>query len=550
VRTTNISSVQTFGRPAGRADASRSASGHTVAAATLLLFLLAAFPILHSKVPALGDYINHLARMYVIADGERDPLLSRFYGVEWKLLPNLAMDLIVPPFVDVVGIYWAGRLFVLLYMALILGGVQAVHYALFRRLSLGPLAAVLFLYSISSAVGLLNYLFGLGLALWGFAAWIGLRQAHPVLRLFVACGFVLALFLCHLAALGIYGEAVLGFEAWCWRRAEALSPHIIDGIGERRQPGPYRVCDLAVLVLPFLLVPVLLAASPTGEAALRNTVVWSLAAKGRGVWQVARIYSQDYDLATALLIGGCAIWAQRRGWVRLHPAGWFVLAVAVPVYLAVPTDMMSSVGVDMRLPLGIVLIVAGCLAWNLPTAARRRAFLAVLGVLALLRVAGVEAAFERMNGVTADFERSLALIPRGSRVLIAKVAAPLRRDPLMDTLEFLPCLAIIERGSLVSLEFSHPAQQVLTVKPPYRTIAGGYDDAPPTVEELLRPPEQSPNAPSGRIYWADWPRTYDYVYVFLTSAETPNPAPDRLRLVYEGRGFQLYQIHSAPNSAS
>jgi hypothetical protein len=35
--------------------------------------------------------------MYVITQVDSDPVLARMYEVQWGVVPNLAMDLLVPP---------------------------------------------------------------------------------------------------------------------------------------------------------------------------------------------------------------------------------------------------------------------------------------------------------------------------------------------------------------------------------------------------------------------------------------------------------------------
>ena len=84
-----------------------------IIAALCLFYLIAALPLLLGVIPPLGDYLNHLARMHVILAGGRDPWLAQFYAVHWALIPNLAIDLLVPPLAKVVGLFWAGKLFVL-----------------------------------------------------------------------------------------------------------------------------------------------------------------------------------------------------------------------------------------------------------------------------------------------------------------------------------------------------------------------------------------------------------------------------------------------------
>jgi hypothetical protein len=133
--------------------------------------------------------------------------------------------------------------------------------------------------------------------------------------------------------------------------------------------------------------------------------------------------------------------------------------------------------------------------------------------------------------------KSLALIDRGSKVLIVEMD-----DEYGHWMHYLGCSVIIERSSLCSLAFSDPRQQVLVVKPPFRSIAGGFNDDPPTLSELRNPPRQSPAAPSGRIYWTDWRNTYDYVYLLSTTPGAPDPLPDELGLAYDGSHFQLYRV--------
>ncbi len=493
-----------------------------VAASAALFFLIACWPILHGQVPPLGDYVNHLARMHVIAAGGRDPLLTRFYAVEWKLIPNLAMDIFVPPLIGAVGIYLAGKIFVLTAFALVLSGAHAIHWALFRRLSLGPSVAALFLYSEIASSGLLNYLFGIGLALWGIAVWIGLRSRHPALRGAVSAVFVAALFVCHLSALGLYGTALLGFEIWRWR---AERP-------ERRRLA----AELAAFALPFLLVPALLAMGPLGADS--GGLEWRLYSKGQGLWYIAKTYYHAYDAAVAAGFAACALWAWRRGIVRLHPAGWSILAVAVPLFIALPYAAMTAIGVDKRFPVGIVYVLCGLLAWEIEAPKLRRGFLAALAALLCLRVAGVEMAAYRLQLIVADFRRSLDLVPPGSKVMVAQSGDDI---PFPDTLLALPCLAMIERSSLVSIAFSDPAEQVLVVKPHYRAFTGGFGDEPPSVGELIDPPRWSAYTHSSRIYWRQWRQDYDYLYV-MSGADTPNPAPQSLIALYRAPHFQLYRI--------
>src|SRR5215469_2642596 len=72
-----------------------------------VLALVAIIPILTHQLPPLEDYVNHLARMHVIATRGHDANLSRFYEIDWQIVPNLMMDLIVPVLARVMSVYAA-----------------------------------------------------------------------------------------------------------------------------------------------------------------------------------------------------------------------------------------------------------------------------------------------------------------------------------------------------------------------------------------------------------------------------------------------------------
>ncbi|MGB7691901.1 MAG: hypothetical protein WBM12_03365 [Pseudolabrys sp.] len=98
---------------ASSAGQSRAGLNGTVVIFALLL-ATAVMPILWPSLPAaMVDYNNHLARMFVLArDGTAQA--HPYYQVSWSLVPNLAMDLIVPGIGRHIGVETANRLFYLL----------------------------------------------------------------------------------------------------------------------------------------------------------------------------------------------------------------------------------------------------------------------------------------------------------------------------------------------------------------------------------------------------------------------------------------------------
>src|SRR6266704_1470763 len=195
-------SFDVYTRPLRR---STDFSGLQTAVLFVVFALVASIPVITHPLPPLADYVNHLARMHVIATIGNDPDLSRFYGIEWQIVPNLMMDLVVPVLDRFMTIYHAGQLFTIATFVIIVSGTLVLNRALFGSWSVLPLVALPLLYNHVFLVGVMNYVFGIGLALWGLAIWVWLRERIWPLRLAVSAAFVLALFFCHLFAVALYG---------------------------------------------------------------------------------------------------------------------------------------------------------------------------------------------------------------------------------------------------------------------------------------------------------------------------------------------------------
>src|SRR5262245_7751570 len=78
--------------------------------AVIVLTALSLLPTLLVEIPAMADYLNHLARMYVLADAGTANA-NPYYEISFALYPNLAMDLIVPQLARFLDVERATRFF-------------------------------------------------------------------------------------------------------------------------------------------------------------------------------------------------------------------------------------------------------------------------------------------------------------------------------------------------------------------------------------------------------------------------------------------------------
>src|SRR5438876_531865 len=177
-------SFDVYTRPLRR---STDFSGLQTAVLFVVFALVASIPVITHPVPPLTDYVNHLARVHVIATIGTDSDLSRFYEIDWQIIPNLMMDLVIPQLERFMSVYHAGQVFTVATFVLILSGTVALNRALFGSWSVLPLVAFPLLYNHVFLVGVMTYMFGLGLALWALAAIaaaaIGWAARHRLLRL-------------------------------------------------------------------------------------------------------------------------------------------------------------------------------------------------------------------------------------------------------------------------------------------------------------------------------------------------------------------------------
>jgi hypothetical protein len=420
------------------------------------LFIVAAVPILAVATPPLLDYPNHLARMHIEADYARSAVLRQFYVLDWRPIPNLAMDLVVPPLARLMPLAWAGKAFLLSTFLLIAGGTAALHRTLFGRWSAWSLLAFLLLYNRILLWGFVNFLFGVGLLMVATASWIAWREGAIWLRLPVAALFALALYFAHLFAFAAYAFVILGYETMRLHRQGSLTS--LAGAGALCVSGLQFAPVLALLVL---------TAGPSG-----GDIGWSrLVRKLDLLFNIVDNYHRGFDIATfALLVALFAAAAIARALTvsRVMAASLLFLCLA---QLLMPNRLFGGTGVDHRMPLILALLLIG--ASSLILADRRRqAILAVLlALLFVVRIAVVAVRWIGYDRTYAPIVAALASLPPGSRLAVASPPASIHIPAGDAPMTHFASLAVIAADAFVPTLFVFPGQQPLTFREPYAALA-------------------------------------------------------------------------------
>ncbi len=525
-----MSNPATAPDPARRAPAKTAAGpgrggvdGASLAISALCAVLLvgAIAPLTWVEIPAMLDYVNHLARMYLLA-GPPNPV----YLAHWRLYPNLAMDLVVPVMGRVIGVATAARIFFAASLILVVTGAVFIEWVVKGRHRLGGLGALLVIYSLPFAWGLANFTFGMGLAAWGVGLWIALRPRGGRLRFMAHAAVTAALFITHFFALGIYGLVIGLYEL------SRLT-------GRLRPLALLRLAAFMAAPVVVLLAVMFAAGGAIGTATFR----WDFPLKA--LWALA--FMNVYDLRTSILTGlvlvvVIAILVMERRFSLDRTGVWIAGALAA-LYVVLPDTLFGVDHVDVRLATVAAIVLPGFLRVALPPQPWR--YLPLVLVVAIIAVneATVALAWTRYQADLAQFRASFARLAPRSTVLVAlqDAANVLSQEFEYQPIEHAPTLAAPFAGVFVSSLYADPGMQPLEPRPAFADVAVIHRHSAPlaTASQLaaIAAGGSPANAP---ITARAWPRRYRYLYLIGHPGADPSPA--HLVAIAAGRAFVLYRV--------
>ena len=465
------------------ASAAPSAARLTLALLPVVL-LLGLVPLLAVTIPPLHDYPFHLARADAVAAlvGQVDRLTV--YRLGSFALPNEAMDVVTVALTAVMPPVVAGRVFLGLVQALLLGGVVALHWALHRRLSPWPLLAGFILYNWIFLYGFTNYLFGVAIMLWGVAAWVALARAPTWVRLAVGTAIGVVVMFSHLVAFGLYA-VVLG----------GLAVH--DALSEGRGGARAMLAHLLMPALPVAVVlAVFIALSPTaGE--VRQPVAYQtwFGWKPLMAWRTLQSGMPGLDLATLAPVAvlGAGLLVLRR--LVLVPAMLAPLLLLGITYLVMPYSLFGSLYGDARMPVAMALVAVA--SFDLHRVPARAVALGAVLLVALLagRNVAIARGWQAMAPIHDSHEAAFARLPEISRLWAATAGAypSLAWRNAADLamwhppLKHVASLASVGRDVFVPSTWADPAKQPIALPPehlPAKLVQGDNPIKTPTAGEL------------------------------------------------------------------
>ncbi|MEI9804374.1 MAG: hypothetical protein WDN48_07820 [Pseudolabrys sp.] len=494
----------------------------------VLLLAASLCPALLVSIPAMVDYPNHLARMYLLSEiGAPDA--NPFYQTAWALYPNLAMDLIIPAMARFVSVETAARIFLLLSQVLIVTGSLAIERSVKGRMQISGFVALMFLYCLPFTFGFLNFEFGLGASLWGIAVMLMLNERPWPLRLAVNTVIVAALFTAHFFALGIYG-ATLGLielqRAW-------------DGKTAYRDTA----WRLVVLAIPALILLAIMKF--TGGGIGGDESVWHLDFKPLWLFIILNAYNMPVSAATVCLLVGFMYFAFKHGVLTVERAGLWLAAGFAFLYVAIPSRLFGTAFVDLRMIAAAAFIVPAFITLTAPTVRWRWAAIACAVGVTLPNLAVIYFVWLSYRADYAAMIASFQHLGRGALVLIGGSDAgddPPLHDLASYPIYHSPTLGVHYAKAFVPDLFTMAGKQPIRPRPEYERI--NTPESGPVPVGILVALANGKTADVVPSYISTWPRDFDFLY--LLGPRIANPLPNILQEVDSSRRFVLYKIKWTP----
>jgi hypothetical protein len=486
----------------------------------LLLLAVVCYPVLVTQYPPLADYPNHLARIYVLAEGRGSEFLRLYYTPMIQAQPNLAMDLFVLALTPFVSVEIGGRLSIIAAFVLIGTGAHVLHRVVAQHWSPWPSVVLLFLYNRLFYWGFIGFMVGLGTMLYGVALWIGLRE-RPWLRLAASCVFAVILYIVHLFAFCAYAVTIGGYELYgliaaragwrAWLRAAAMG-------------GVQFVAPVALFVF----------VSPTAEAVDRIT--WGIFIKKiAGVVYTTSSYNLTFDVLSLAVLGIIVVAALIWRAAFVPRALILPFAVLLALGVAMPEQIFSSYFASERMPLILAFLAVPCLVW---APARRGAALAATlaaGVLIAVKMTLVAQhwrASDRLYVEAVDVIKTIPHNARVSSVIVYNGGSMLPDTPFHEIASlsvlyseaFVPSLFAWPYNAAQSVGFTEKGQALVRITP---------------IHKVWLPTPDSREYDG--MFRAEMLRNYDYIFVHNEQL-LHYPVPDWLETVARGTNFRLLRV--------
>ncbi len=512
--------------------------------------LVLLFPLLAAPIPPLGDYPNHLARMWMLSSNAAQASVAQFYQVRFDTYTNIALDLIAVTVGKVLGWMAAGQFAVALAMVLPpLGGAlfwRSVH----RQTHWWMLSFGLLAFGGLMISGFINFQISLGLALLFAAVEPAIMARGIVIQILARAVFGVILLLAHPFGLLFYALLLCGIAIGPRLTTQAWQPALA-----RLMPAGAAI--LGVVVLFVLLVPSLPGTQEhSGLLTIGSEIAEDFLKKPKrkltNLLLAVRSYSNLVDGLTLLAFMAPLAWAAWRRTLQTHMGLLIVSALLLVAYSICPDYILGAAWVDARFSVMLPFTIAAACTPCLPRRAAA-AWTVVLLAAFLGRVAFITDIWHARQADVTAVAAALEPLPAGATLFaLSNHPADPRQEPrgrftssAENSFRHLSALAVPWRHAFVPTLFSARGKQPIVVLPPWDALSEPNGGMLNDIHVLdPRPPAEVKAETIWAQYTSQW-RRFDYL--LLLDADTPNlfgrfEMPAELTLVKDSGFAKLFKI--------
>jgi hypothetical protein len=501
--------------------------------ATLVAIFGLFYPMLRNPIPPLLDYAGHISRIEVLHELLHGIGFSGMYRLDLAVVPNLGVDAICLPLVELgLSAEAAGHVFLCLTFAALAAGIIALHYANFRRWSLWPVLAMPFLIQIGTIWGFLAYLLTLGLGFCLAAFW-RLTVERDLWR--AGVGLLIGsvfLFFFHLGAYFLVTGMIVVMEAgdlaWQFYRDRRTNRCSLQRLA---------TCVVAS-ALPLLLLafaPMVQGGSRPPLASFLQRLSWAgFKTRAESLFSFPSAYDHRLDLASLAVVLALVLVAAATRRLRIKDAMVLPAVGLCLVYLFIPDGWYGTASLPDRLPIVLFMMAVAGTDLRLEAAWSRATFACFIAVLAFLRGMATEKAWANADAAVMPLLATLDSLPEGSRIYSAfAYKGEFISDPGVIYYG-MPCYMAMHRHGFYPHVFAIPGQNIVLV-------TGIYSTAPP-LPRNYRVDKPSPITPDNDPYSAARLAFYDYALVIRPEGYPVHP-PAFLKRISGNQEYALYQIN-------
>lgn len=471
---------------------------HWLVFGTVLLFLC--LPVITTHYAPLVDYPSHLARAYILSQYSHTPIFQHNYVEVREVIPNLAIDLIVPALLHVVGIVAASRIFLFLMIVVFALGVRMLDAAIHGHPTRAAILCMFLIYNSMLLYGFVNYLFGVGMFCITLAVWLRWRdRLHAGLLLLIGilvfCVYVAHLMACAFLALAMFVDGVVRPSTRHWRTL------LLGG----------------ALFIPELILYGIYyhpAAAGVSWGTVRQKVIAGL--------PLILSYNYRFDMLFLACLIVLSVYSLRFLRVAPNSKGAFATGcVFCLLYLASPHYWLggSPVGARFILPTAILIV----LSLTMEASSRTKNIIFSLCLLVFgIRITTIWKTWHFLDRRIEAQVQLFSLLPDGASLYPAVLPAESGNSMSKANRAFIHVaeLATIVRHAFVPTQLAIPGQEVLLFR--------------------QRIPYRAPDRPSGE--WTGTMRQYEFAWSFDLPADAEKALEANCELITQKDGFALWRV--------